>query len=122
MDFQRSSTLPLEFTKNLMNKLEFEHDFSKECLVVDTDDNKIKIQVYDLRKPEESKEIPLISSLWEEKQVPVSGIDPLAGKLKSKLADKNKVNERRSFPGPAQLKRRNTFERSYSKALIIDSF
>lgn len=50
-----------------MNKLEFEHDFSKECLVVDTDDNKIKIQVYDLRKPEESKEIPLISSLWEEK-------------------------------------------------------
>ena len=31
----------------------------------------------------------------------MSGIDPLAGKLKSKLADKNKVNERRSFPGPA---------------------
>ena len=51
---------------------------------LETDDQNFKIQVFDLRKPEEQKEIPLIQSVWKA-DVPVSGIDPLAGKLKSKL-------------------------------------
>ena len=114
-DFQRSSTLPLEYTKNLMNRLEFEHEFGTGILFLETDDNQIKIQVFDLRKPEESKEIPLIAPLWEEKKVPVSGIDPLAGKLKSKLADKIHPIDTKAQARMKQFKRRNTFERSYSE-------